>query len=166
MGVIAFFAKESPSFQGFIYTFPMPDSLIRFHSFRMPRPAVFAACFALFCTLCANASAQTQLPPSHPSRPQLLAAEGVMTSANIARGAADICHIDAAKVARFKDAARANFVDAPDFEAEWTLGYRQAQATVDRFDKLKTSNPAEYKKEIDEACPALNRGIDEVTQPQ
>ncbi|WP_250450831.1 hypothetical protein [Caballeronia sp. ATUFL_M2_KS44] len=111
-----------------------------------------------------GASAQTQLPPGHPSSPQLLAAEGVMTSANIARGAADVCHIDAAKVAHFKDAARANFRDAPDFEAEWALGYRQAQATVDRFDKLKTSNPAEYKKEIDEACPALDRGIDEVTQ--
>lgn len=122
---------------------------------------VVAFSLALFAF---GASAQTQLPPGHPSSPQLLAAEGVMTSANIARGAADVCHIDAAKVAHFKDAARANFRDAPDFEAEWALGYRQAQATVDRFDKLKTSNPAEYKKEIDEACPALNRGIDEVTQ--
>ncbi|VXB72622.1 conserved exported hypothetical protein [Burkholderia sp. 8Y] len=132
----------------------------------MPHPTVRAACFALFCATCVGASAQTQLPPGHPSRPQLLAAEGVMTSANIARGAADICHIDAAKVTRFKDAARANFADAPDFDAEWTLGYQQAQATVDRFDELKTSNPAEYKKEIGEACPALDRGIDEVTQPQ
>lgn len=122
---------------------------------------VVAFSFALFVL---GASARTQLPPGHPSSPQLLAAEGVMTSANIARGAADVCHIDAAKVAHFKDAARANFRDAPDFEAEWALGYRQAQATVDRFDKLKTSNPAEYKKEIDEACPALDRGIDEVTQ--
>jgi hypothetical protein len=116
----------------------------------------------LLCAL--SASAETQLPPGHPATPQLLAAEGVMTSANIARGAADICHIDAAKVARFKDAARANFADAPDFDAEWTLGYQQAQSAVDRFDKLKKSNPAEYKKEIDEACPALNRGIDEVTK--
>lgn len=69
-----------------------------------------------------------------------------MTSANIARGAADVCHIDAAKVARFKDTAHANFPDAPDFDGEWKLGLAQAQPTVDRFDKLKTSNPAEYKE--------------------
>ncbi|WP_244813935.1 hypothetical protein [Caballeronia sp. Lep1P3] len=126
---------------------------------------VLAASFALAAFAALPASAQTQLPPGHPATPQLLAAEGVMTSANLARGAADICHIDAAKVARFKDAARANFTDAPDFDAEWTLGYSQAQAAVDRFEKLKTSNPVEYRKEIDEACPALSRGIDEVTQP-
>jgi hypothetical protein len=132
----------------------------------MPHSKVVALSFVL-SALAASAlpaDAQTQLPPGHPSSPQLLAAEGVMTSANIARGAADVCHIDAAKIAHFKDAARANFRDAPDFDAEWALGYRQAQATVDRFDKLKTSNPAEYKKEIDEACPALDRGIDEVTR--
>ncbi|SAK59796.1 hypothetical protein [Caballeronia ptereochthonis] len=115
---------------------------------------------------CLSAAAQTALPPGHPSSQQLMAAEGVMTSANIARGAADVCHIDAAKVARFKDTARANFPDAPDFDSEWKLGLAQAQPTVERFDKLKTSNPAEYRKEIGEACPALNRGIDEVTGPQ
>ncbi|WP_250525583.1 hypothetical protein [Caballeronia sp. GAWG2-1] len=110
-----------------------------------------------------HAAAQTQLPPGHPATPQLLAAEGVMTSANIARGAADLCHIDAAKVARFKDMARKNFPDAPDFDAEWKLGLAQAQPTVDRINKLQTSNPAQYQKQIDEACPALNKGIDEAT---
>lgn len=96
-----------------------------------------------------------------------MAAEGVMTSANIARGAADVCHIDAAKIARFKDVVRSSYPDAPDFDGAWKLGLAQAQPTVERYDKLKTSNPAQYRKEIGEACPALNRGIDEVTtQPQ
>jgi hypothetical protein len=122
--------------------------------------AVLLAAFLL------PAAAQDTMPQGHPSKPQLLAAEGVMTSANIARGAADVCHIDAAKVARFREAARANFPDAPDFDAEWKLGLAQAQPTVERFDKLRTSNPAQYKKEIGEACPALSRGIDEVTQPK
>jgi hypothetical protein len=133
----------------------------------MTRSILFAA--SLMAMLLQSAAAQDQtpqLPKGHPSREQLLAAEGVMTSANIARGAADVCHIDTAKVARFKEAARANFPDAPDFDGEWTLGLAQAQPTVDRFEKMKTSNPAEYKKEIGEACPALTRGIDEVTQPQ
>ncbi|MBC8639974.1 hypothetical protein IAG25_24375 [Caballeronia sp. EK] len=104
------------------------------------------------------------MPPGHPSSKQLMAAEGVMTSANIARGAADVCHIDAAKVARFKDVVHTSYPDAPDFDGEWKLGLAQAQPTVDRFEKLKTSNPSEYQKQIGEACPALNRGIDEVTQ--
>jgi hypothetical protein len=125
--------------------------------------ALAAACFA---ALSLPAAAQQDLPQGHPSKQQLLAAEGVMTSANIARGAADVCHLDAAKVARFRDAARANFPDAPDFDGEWKLGLAQAQPTVERFDKLRTSNPAEYKKEIAEACGPLSRGIDEVTQPQ
>ncbi|KMZ13283.1 hypothetical protein BHUM_01133c [Candidatus Burkholderia humilis] len=116
--------------------------------------------------LALHAHAQDPMPPGHPSKQQLLAAEGVMTSANIARGAADVCHIDAAKVAHFKDVVRNHFPDAPDFDSEWTLGLAQAQPTVDRFEKLKTSNPAQYKKEIGEACPALTRGIDEVTQAQ
>jgi hypothetical protein len=124
---------------------------------------VVAACFAL-CTLSVNA--QTALPPGHPSSKELMAAEGVMTSANIARGAADVCHIDAAKIARFKDVVHASYPDAPDFDGEWKLGLAQAQPTVDRFDKLRTSNPSEYQKQIGEACPALNRGIDEVTAPQ
>ncbi|WP_232316695.1 hypothetical protein [Candidatus Burkholderia verschuerenii] len=106
------------------------------------------------------------MPPGHPSKKALLAAEGVMTSANLARGAADVCHLDAAKIARFKETARVNFPDAPDFEAEWKLGLAQAQPTVDRFDKLRTSNPVQYKKEINDACPPLSQGIDEVTQPQ
>jgi hypothetical protein len=135
----------------------------------MPRPTPFVIALMMLATIPAFAQdqappgAQPSMPPGHPSREQLLAAEGVMTSANIARGAADVCHIDAAKVARFEAAARANFPDAPDFDAEWKLGLAQAQPTVDRFDKLKTSNPVEYKKEIGEACPALTRGIDEVT---
>ncbi len=128
----------------------------------MKRSNALAA--ALVTVVSLHAAAQDNLPPGHPSKQALLAAEGVMTSANIARGAADVCHIDAAKVARFKEAAHANFPDAPDFDDEWKLGLAQTQPTVDRFDKLKTSNPAEYKKQIDQACPALNRGIDEVTQ--
>jgi hypothetical protein len=125
-----------------------------------------ALAFTLLAAVSTHAAAQDKLPPGHPTRQQLLAAEGVMTSANIARGAADVCHIDAAKVARFETAVRANFPDAPDFDGEWTLGLAQAQPTVDRFARLKTGNPAEYKKEMDQACPALDRGIDEVTKPQ
>ncbi|SAK60129.1 hypothetical protein AWB75_02504 [Caballeronia catudaia] len=120
-------------------------------------------CLAATC-LCATA--QTAMPPGHPSSKELMAAEGVMTSANIARGAADVCHLDAAKVARFREAVRKSYPDAPDFDGEWKLGLAQAQPTVDRFEKLKTSNPAEYKKQTGEACPAIDRGIDEVTQPQ
>jgi hypothetical protein len=119
---------------------------------------------AILATWCLCATAQTAMPPGHPSSKQLMAAEGVMTSANIARGAADVCHIDAAKVARFKDVVHTSYPDAPDFDGEWKLGLAQAQPTVDRFEKLKTSNQAEYQKQIGEACPALNRGIDEVTQ--
>jgi hypothetical protein len=119
---------------------------------------------SILATWCLCATAQTALPPGHPSSRQLMAAEGVMTSANIARGAADVCHIDAAKVARFRDVVRTSYPDAPDFDGEWKLGLAQAQPTVDRFEKLKTSNPAEYQKEIGEACPALDRGIDDVTQ--
>ncbi|BAN22611.1 hypothetical protein [Caballeronia insecticola] len=122
--------------------------------------------FAVLLAWCLSTAAQTALPPGHPPTKQGMAAEGVMTSANIARGAADVCHLDAAKIARFKDAVRANFPDAPDFDGEWKLGLAQAQPSVDRFEKLKTSNPAEYKKQISEACPALDRGIDEVTAPQ
>ncbi|WP_061167008.1 hypothetical protein [Caballeronia hypogeia] len=125
---------------------------------------LIAGLFLAACSL--SASAQTAVPPGHPPPKQLMAAEGVMTSANIARGAADVCHIDAAKIARFKDVVRTSYPDAPDFEGEWKLGLAQAQPTVDRFAKLKTSNPAEYQKEIGEACPALNRGIDEVTTQQ
>ncbi|KMQ80423.1 hypothetical protein BPMI_04854 [Candidatus Burkholderia pumila] len=88
-----------------------------------------------------------------------------MTSANIACGAANVCHIDAAKVASFKSAAQTQFPDAPDFEGEWKLGLAQVQPTVDRFNKLQSSNPAEYKKEIGEACPPISRCIDEVTSP-
>ena len=115
---------------------------------------------------CVSATAQTAMPPGHPSSKQLMAAEGVMTSANIARGAADVCHLDAAKIARFQDVVRKSYPDAPDFDGEWKLGLAQAQPTVDRFDKLKTSDPAAYRKQISEACPALDHGMDEVTQPQ
>ena len=114
-------------------------------------------------------TAQT-LPPGHPAvqqpSPQSVAAEGVRTSANIARGAADICHIDASKIARFKAVARKSFTDAPDFDGAWNLGYKEAQSTVDRFAALKTSNPQEYAQKIGEACPALTRGIDESTAGQ
>jgi hypothetical protein len=107
------------------------------------------------------------LPPGHPGAqppsPQSLAAEGVRTSANIARGAIDICHIDRSKVERFKAMARKSFPAAPDFDGEWKLGYTEAQATVDRFTALKTSDPQEYAKETGEACPALTRGIAEAT---
>ena len=108
--------------------------------------------------------AQT-LPPGHPAvqqpSPQSLAAEGVRTSANIARGAIDICHIDRSKVERFKAMARKSFPAAPDFDGEWKLGYTEAQSTVDRFTALKTSDLKEYAKETGEACPALTRGMDE-----
>jgi hypothetical protein len=138
---------------------------------------VFIAC-VLACTVSLNATAQNApaqqpfpaqaLPPGHPAvpppSPQSLAAEGVRTSANIARGAVDICHIDRTKVEQFKTMTRKSFPAAPDFDGEWNLGYKEAQSTVDRFAALKTSNPAEYAKEIGEACPALTRGIDETTK--
>jgi hypothetical protein len=118
----------------------------------------------------ARPSAAQTLPPGHPAvqqpSPQSVAAEGVRTTANIARGAADICHIDASKIARFKAVARKNFTDAPDFDGEWNLGYKEAQSTVDRFAALKTSDPQEYAQKIGEACPALTRGIDESTAGQ
>ena len=69
-------------------------------------------------------------------------------------------------IARFKAVARKNFTDAPDFDGEWNLGYKEAQSTVDRFAALKTSNPQEYAQKIGEACPALARGIDESTAGQ
>jgi hypothetical protein len=128
---------------------------------RIELPAI--VCLTVWCL---SATAQTAMPPGHPSSKQLMAAEGVMTSANIARGAADVCHLDAAKIARFRDVVQRSYPDAPDFDGEWKLGLAQAQPTVERFEKLKTSNPAEYKKEIGEACPAIDRGMDEVTQPQ
>jgi|GEM_PF-1293109 hypothetical protein len=139
---------------------------------------VLIAC-VVACGLPLTAHAQKQtvqpstaqaLPPGHPAvqqpSPQSVAAEGVRTSANIARGAADICHIDAVKIARFKAVARKSFTDAPDFDGEWNLGYKEAQSTVDRFAALKTSNPQEYAQKIGEACPALTRGIDESTAGQ
>ena len=134
------------------------------------------ACAAPFSASAQNPPAQQpfpaqSLPPGHPGTqqpspspsPQSLAAEGVRTSANIARGALDICHIDRLKVDRFKTMARKSFPAAPDFDGEWNLGYKEAQATVDRFAALKTSDPQEYAKETGEACPALTRGIDEAT---
>jgi hypothetical protein len=114
--------------------------------------------FLTVAPLAANAQMAQQSPS-----PESLAMEGVRTSGNIARGAADVCHIDRAKVERFKAAAKQNFPAAPDFEGAWNLGYTEAQSTVDRFAKLKSSNPAEYAKQIHEACPALDHGIDEVT---
>ena len=144
----------------------------------MVKPAFLACVLAGgACALPLNAGAQnapaqnpfpTQtLPPGHPAvqqpSPQSLAAEGVRTSANIARGAADICHIDRVKIERFKVMTRKSFPAAPDFDGEWNLGYKEAQATVDRFAAMKTSNPAEYAKETGEACPALTQGMDEVT---
>jgi hypothetical protein len=143
--------------------------------------ALIACVFGCALTLSPSFSAHAQqqpaqpstaqpLPPGHPAvqqpSPQSVAAEGVRTSANIARGAADICHIDASKIARFKTVARKNFTDAPDFDGEWNLGYKEAQSTVDRFAALKTSNPQEYAQKIGEACPALARGIDESTAGQ
>jgi len=130
------------------------------------------------CALPLNVSAQNApaqqpfpaqtLPPGHPAvqapTPQSLAAEGVRTSANIARGAADICHIDRLKIDRFKVMTRKSFPAAPDFDGEWKLGYTEAQSTVDRFAAMKINNPTEYAKEIGEACPALTQGIDEVTK--
>ncbi|KND57873.1 hypothetical protein BSCH_00610 [Candidatus Paraburkholderia schumanniana] len=116
---------------------------------RMKRSNLVAA--ACFATCALSATAQTALPPGHPSSKELMAAEGVMTSA---------------KIARFRNVVHTSYPDAPDFDGEWKLGLAQAQPTVDRFEKLKTSNPAEYQKEIGEACPAIDRGIDEVTGPQ
>jgi hypothetical protein len=131
---------------------------------------------ACACAIASNAGAQTPgatqpaLPPGHPPvtapSPQSLAAEGVRTSGNIARGAADICNIDRAKIARFKTVTRKSFPDAPDFDGAWNLGYTEAQGTVERFAQLKTSNPSEYAKETGEACPSLTRGIDEATSGQ
>ncbi len=82
------------------------------------------------------------LPPGHPGvpppSPQSLAAEGVRTIANIARGAADICNIDRKKIDQVcKVLTRKNFPAAPDFDGEWNLGYKEAQATVDRFAAMK-----------------------------
>jgi hypothetical protein len=111
---------------------------------------------------------QPMLPPGHPQvqapSPQSLAAEGVRTSGNIARGAVDVCGIDRAKVERFKTVTRKSFPEAPDFDGEWNLGYNEAQSTVDRLAQLKTSNSAEYAKETGEACPALRQGMDEATK--
>ncbi|MDR5812799.1 MULTISPECIES: hypothetical protein [unclassified Caballeronia] len=131
----------------------------------MKHSKTLTACALAACSLMGSTHlfAQTALPPGHPDAKQLMAAEGVMTSASLARGAADVCHIDAAKIARFKDVVHTSYPDAPDFDGEWKLGLAQAQSTVDRFARLKASQPAEYKKEIGEACPALARGIDEVT---
>ncbi len=132
-----------------------------------------ALALATACIAPLSASAQTQdapppaLPPGHPQvqapSPQSLAAEGVRTSGNIARGAVDVCGIDRAKVERFKTVTRKSFPEAPDFDGEWNLGYKEAQSTVDRLAQLKTSDPAEYAKETGEACPALRQGIDEAT---
>ena len=108
------------------------------------------------------------MPPGHPGMqapsPQSLAAEGVRTSANIARAAIDICHIDPLKVARFKAKTKESFPLAPDFDGAWNLGYKEAQSTVDRLATLATTNPAEYTKEIGQACPSLSQGIDEATR--
>ncbi|MDR5749990.1 MULTISPECIES: hypothetical protein [unclassified Caballeronia] len=125
---------------------------------------VAASAFAAPLAACAEAHerVQQQAQQQAPS-PQSLAMEGARTCGNIARGAADVCHIDAAKIERFKTAARQNFAAAPDFDGAWKLGYTEAQSAVDRFARLKSTDPAEYAKEIHEACPALNRGIDEVT---
>jgi hypothetical protein len=131
---------------------------------------------AIAFAMSSSAGAQTRdvpqqaLPPGHPPvtapSPQSLAAEGVRTSGNIARGAADICNIDRTKIARFKTVTRKSFPDAPDFDGAWNLGYKEAQGTVERFAQLKTSNPAEYAKQTGEACPSLTRGIDEATSGQ
>ena len=145
----------------------------------MVKPTLVACVFAGgVCALPSIASAQNApaqapfpaqtLPPGHPAvqqpSPQSLAAEGVRTSANIARGAADICHIDRVKIDKFKVMTRKSFPAAPDFDGEWNLGYKEAQSTVDRFAAMKTNNPVEYAKETGEACPALTQGIDEVTK--
>jgi hypothetical protein len=147
------------------------------HAAPCVKSALIACVFACAFPFAAHAQKQPAqpstaqaLPPGHPAvqQPSLqsVAAEGVRTSANIARGAADICHIEASKIARFKAVARKNFTDAPDFDGEWNLGYKEAQSTVDRFAALKTSNPQEYAQKIGEACPALARGIDESTAGQ
>ena len=118
------------------------------------------------CAASAQTQQRVQQEGQQAPSPESLAMEGVSTCGNIARGAADVCHIDAAKIERFKAAARQNFAAAPDFDGAWNLGYTEAQSAVDRFAKLKSSNPAEYAKELHEACPALDRGIDEVTGGQ
>jgi hypothetical protein len=130
-----------------------------------------AAAFALLALsslgVQAQDAGQPDLPPGHPQlqapSPQSLAAEGVRTSGNIARGAVDICGIDRAKVERFKTITRKSFPAAPDFDGEWNLGYTEAQGTVERIAQLKTSNPAEYARQTGAACPSLKQGIDEVT---
>lgn len=142
--------------------------------FKQARPVVIDTLIGLsLALLCTSASAQTpsstmQLPPGHPDMqqpsPQSVAAEGVRTSANIARGAADVCHIDAAKIARFKTVTKRSYPEAPDFEGAWKLGYTEAQSMVDRLASLAVSNPAEHSKEVGEACPALSKGIDEAIQ--
>ncbi len=118
-----------------------------------------ATATALLAIHAPPAAAQNPVPPGHPSKH----AEGVVTSANIARGAADVCHLDAAKIKRFEQAVRA-FSGCARFQRR--MQARTRAGVVDRFAKLKTSNPAQYKKEIDEACPALDRGIVEVSAPQ
>lgn len=123
---------------------------------------VIVAASAFAAPLAAHAQAQERVQ-QQASSPESLAMEGARTCGNIARGAADVCHIDAAKIERFKTAARQNFAAAPDFDGAWKLGYTEAQSAVERFARLKSTDPAEYAKEIHEACPALNRGIDEVT---
>jgi len=138
---------------------------------KLARFCALAFALAMTCAVPLSASAQDApqpaLPPGHPQvqapSPQSLAAEGVRTSGNIARGAVDICGIDRAKVERFKTVTRKSFPEAPDFDGEWNLGYKEAQNTVDRLARLKTSDPAEYAKETGEACPALRQGIDEAT---
>jgi hypothetical protein len=138
---------------------------------KLARFCALAFALATTCAVPLSASAQDvpqpALPPGHPQvqapSPQSLAAEGVRTSGNIARGAVDICGIDRAKVERFKTVTRKSFPEAPDFDGEWNLGYKEAQNTVDRLARLKTSDPAEYAKETGEACPALRQGIDEAT---
>jgi hypothetical protein len=129
--------------------------------------ALIAASGGMFAST-ALAQIQDTEPPSHGAAPtpQSVDSEGVRTSANIARGALDICHIDRAKVEAFKAAARKNFPAAPDFDGAWKLGYTEAQSAVDRFAQLKATRPADYKSQIAQACPPLERGIDEVTRGQ
>lgn len=130
------------------------------------------ACALPFASLPAHAQAASdpfgQLPPGHPGMqepsPKMLAAEGVRTSANIARAAADICHIDTVKIARFKAKTKSSFPLAPDFDGEWNLGYKEAQSAVDRIVMLAKTDPKEHDAEIAEACPALSKGIDESTR--
>jgi hypothetical protein len=130
--------------------------------------AAFIAALGGACASIAVAQVQGTEPPAHGEAPsqQSLDMEGVRTSANIARGALDICHIDRAKVEAFKSAARKNFPAAPDFDGAWKLGYTEAQSAVDRFAQLKAAHPADYQNQIAQACPPLARGIDEVTRGQ